>query len=54
MKQQIGMLMQLFVLAALPVLIYYQLTFGFRLIMMPACLLVGIILFTIGTRLRES
>lgn len=54
MKQQIGMLLQLFVLAALPVLIYFQLTFGFRLIVMPTCLLAGVVLFTIGTRLRES
>ena len=54
MKQQIGMLLQLFVLGGLPVLVYFQLTFGFRLIVMPACLLAGIVVFTIGTRMRES
>lgn len=54
MKQQIGFLMQLFVLGGLPVLIFFQLMYGFRLIVMPTCLLAGIVLFTIGTRLRES
>ena len=54
MKQQIGMLLQLVVLGALPVLVVYQLIYGFRLIVMPASLLAGIVLFTIGTRLRES
>ena len=54
MKQQIGFFLQLLVLGALPALIYYQLTIGFELIMMPACLLAGVILYTIGTRLRES
>lgn len=54
MKQQIGMLMQLVVLGGLPALIYFQLNFGFRLLVMPVCLLAGILIFAIGTRLRES
>ncbi|MEZ6063476.1 MAG: hypothetical protein R3C19_24270 [Planctomycetaceae bacterium] len=54
MTQRIGFLMQLFVLSVLPVLIVYQLYFGIRLIVMPACLLAGIVLFAVGTRLRES
>lgn len=54
MKQQVGTLIQLFVLGALPTLIVYQLTFGIPLIVMPACLLVGVVLFSIGTRLREN
>lgn len=54
MKQQIGMLIQLIVLGALPALIVYQLTFGIPLIVMPASLLAGGVLFSIGTRLRES
>jgi len=54
MKQQVGTLIQLFVLGALPALIVYQLTFGIPLIVMPASLLVGVVLFSIGTRLRES
>jgi hypothetical protein len=54
MRQHIGFLLQLAVLTFLPLLIIWQLNFGFRLILMPACLLVGMVLFTIGTRLRES
>ena len=54
MKQQIGFLLQLGVLGCLPVLILFQLYYGFRLIVMPSCLLVGIVLLTIGTKLRES
>lgn len=46
--------MQLFVLAALPVLIYWQLIYGFRLVVMPTLTIVGIVIFYIGTRLREG
>lgn len=53
MKQQIGFLMQLFVLTLLPMLILFQLNFGFRLIVMPISLVIGIVLFSIGARLRE-
>ncbi len=52
MKQQIGFLLQLFVLSALPVLVVFQLIYSFRLILMPACLLAGIVVFTIGAKLR--
>ena len=54
MKQQLGFLMQLFVLAMLPVLIVFQLLFTIRLIVMPVSLIIGIVLFSIGARLRES
>ena len=54
MRQQIGFYMQLFVLAVLPVLIYWQLNFGVRLIVMPVSLLIGVVIFSIGTKLRES
>ena len=54
MKHRIGILIQLVVLAGLPALIYFQLRFGIKLIVMPACLLAGIILFSLGTKLRES
>lgn len=54
MRQTIGFFMQLFVLAVLPVLIYWQLSFGIKLIVMPVSLLIGITIFTIGTKLRES
>lgn len=42
------------VLGALPALVVFQLCFGFRLIVMPASLLVGIAVFWTGTVLRES
>ena len=54
MRQQIGVLMQLAVLSLLPAVVIYQLHFGIQLIVMPVCLLAGIIVFSIGTRLRES
>jgi hypothetical protein len=54
MRQHIGMGMQFLVLVFLPLLILWQLEFGFPLIWMPGLLLAGIIVFTIGTRLRES
>lgn len=54
MRQQIGLLCQLAVLSLLPALIVWQLEFGFRLIIMPASLAVGIVVFWIGYRLRES
>ena len=53
MRQQLGFVLQFVVLTALPLLIYWQLTYGFRLIFMPALLLVGILVFWAGTRLRE-
>ena len=52
MKQQIGFLLQLFVLSALPVLVVFQLIYSFRPILMPACLLAGIVVFAVGAKLR--
>ena len=54
MKQQLGFLLQLAVLALLPMLVIWQLQYGFRLIWMPALLTVGIIVFWMGTKLREG
>lgn len=54
MRHRIGMALQFLVLVFLPLLILWQLNFGFRLIVMPACTLAGIVVFVIGTRLRES
>lgn len=53
MKQTIGIGLQLIVLALLPTLIAFQLYFGFKLIVMPFSLVVGIVIFTIGAKLRE-
>jgi len=54
MRQQIGFLMQLAVLALLPMLILWQLNYGFELIWMPAMTVLGIFVFWIGYKLRES
>lgn len=53
-KHQLGVGLQFFVLVALPMLIIWQLEFGFRLLYMPGLLLLGILIFAIGTQLRES
>lgn len=53
-KHQLGMLLQLVVLSVLPALILYQLYFGLELIVMPICLLAGVVLFAAGTHLREN
>ena len=54
MLHRLGMGMQFVVLAGLPMLIYWQLLYGFELVIMPACLLAGVVIFSIGTKLRES
>lgn len=54
MRHQIGIALQFVVLVFLPLLILWQLQFGFKLIYMPALLVVGIIVFFVGTRLREK
>lgn len=54
MRQQIGFYLQFAVLVFLPMLILWQLEFGFRLILMPALTLAGIAVFWIGYKLRES
>lgn len=46
--------MQLAVLALLPMLILWQLMFGFRLILMPMLTLAGIAIFMAGQWLREG
>lgn len=53
-KHLLGMLLQLLTLGILPLIILFQLFYGFRLIVMPISLLIGITLFSIGTMLRES
>lgn len=54
MRHQIGVFLQLAVLVFLPMLILWQLEYGFRLILMPALTLVGIVVFWIGYKLREG
>jgi len=54
MRHQLGVLLQFLVLVGLPLLCWWQLTFGFQLIWMPALLTVGIVVFWMGTRLRGT
>jgi len=55
MKQQIGFLLQFAVLVFLPMLIFYDLDFGFqRLVVMPALTALSVGMFYLGHRLRES
>ncbi len=53
-KHYLGMLFQLLTLSILPLIVVFQLFYGFKLIVMPISLLIGITLFSIGTMLRES
>ena len=53
MLHHLGILLQLIALTGLPLLVIFQLNFGFQLIWMPAMTLVGIVLFTVGYFLRE-
>ena len=53
MLHHIGIALQFFVLVFLPGLIIWQLSLGFDLLVMPTCLIGGIIVFGIGTKLRE-
>ncbi len=54
MRHSIGFLLQLAVLVFLPMLILWQLSFGFRLILMPALTVASILVFWIGYKLREG
>jgi hypothetical protein len=54
MKQYLGMGLQLIALGGLPSLVIAQIFIQFNLIVMPAILLVGVIIFGLGTKLRES
>ena len=54
LKHNLGFLLQFVVLTVTPLISWWQLQFGFKLIWMPGLLLVSIVLFWIGTRLREA
>ncbi len=55
MKQYIGMLLQLITLALLPVLLFWDISIGLsHFLIIPMVLMAGFILFSVGTRLRES
>ncbi len=54
MLHHLGIALQIGAMTFLPLLIIYQLNFGFQLVVMPVCTIVGIIAFALGTRLREK
>lgn len=54
MRQHIGFLLQFAVLVFLPLLIFWQLDYGFPLVVMPAATVAGIAVFWLGYKLRES
>jgi hypothetical protein len=53
-KQSLGFLLQMAVLMFLPMVIGWQLFFGFPLIVMPAALLAATLVFALGHALRSS
>jgi hypothetical protein len=54
MLHHLGILLQICAMTFLPLVILYQLNFGFRLIAMPVCTVIGFAVFWIGTQLREK
>lgn len=54
MKNQLGFLLQFASLVFLPLLILWQLNFGYELIWMPALTAAGALVFYVGHRLREG
>ncbi len=54
MKNLIGMYLQFSALVFLPLLIIWQLQYGFELIWMPGMLTLGVIVFYVGHLLREK
>jgi hypothetical protein len=53
MRNQLGFVMQFAALVFLPLLIIWQLNWGFPLIWMPALTIAGAVVFYAGHRLRE-
>lgn len=54
MLHHLGIFLQICALALMPMVILWQLDFGFPLIVMPACVVIGFAVFWIGTQLREK
>ena len=54
MRNHLGFCLQFVSLVFLPLLILWQLNFGFRLLWMPTLTLVAAGVFYVGHRLRES
>jgi hypothetical protein len=54
MLHHLGIFLQICAMTFLPLIILYQLQFGFKLIVMPVCTVIGFAVFWIGTQLREK
>jgi hypothetical protein len=54
MRQRIGFVLQILVLMFLPLVIGWQLFFGFPLLAMPAATIAAIAVFSLGHALRQS
>ena len=53
MRNQLGFFLQFAALVFLPLLIVWQLNFGFELLYMPSLTLLAVVVFWIGHRLRD-
>jgi hypothetical protein len=53
LRQQIGFVLQLMVLMLLPLVIGWELSFGFPPIAMPASVLIAVGVFSVGQKLRQ-
>jgi hypothetical protein len=53
LRNTIGFLLQFAALVFLPLLIFWQLDFGFRLLWMPTLTVTAVVVFWIGHRLRD-
>jgi hypothetical protein len=54
LRNAVGFLLQFAALVFLPMLIIWQLNFGFRLLWMPALTLAGFAVFSLGHWLRDK
>ncbi|MEZ6055963.1 MAG: hypothetical protein R3C01_04595 [Planctomycetaceae bacterium] len=54
MRNQIGFFLQFLALVFLPVLIIWQLNYGFNLLWMPGMTTLGVVVFLVGHSLREK
>lgn len=53
-RNSIGFLLQFAALVFLPLLIFWQLTFGFQLLWMPGMTIVGGLIFLVGHSMRDK
>lgn len=54
MRRQAGVMIQMLVLALVPLISIWQFIVGYRLVWMPMLLTISAVLFFIGTKLREG